>query len=208
MSTVGQIEQKTQQRVVELFRDTLDYTYLGNWIDREGNRNIEPGLLRAFLKQQGDDDAPITRPLHILDRAAGDTSKSLYDRNRAVYDLLRYGVKVKPDVGENTQTVWLIDWKPRRRTTLPSPKKSLSRGSMPRPTPNAPTSCSMSMASRSACWNSSAPPFRWLRAFARTSTTRRRSSSNTSSRRCSWYWRATTPRACAMAASRRRRSIT
>ena len=47
----------------------------------------------------------------MLDKAAGDTSKSLYDRNRAVYELLRYGVKVKPDVGENTQTVWLIDWK-------------------------------------------------------------------------------------------------
>jgi len=25
--------------------------------------------------------------------------------------LLRYGVKVKPEVGENTETVWLIDWK-------------------------------------------------------------------------------------------------
>jgi type I restriction enzyme R subunit len=57
------------------------------------------------------DDALITRALHQLTRTAGDTSKSLYDRNRAVYDLLRYGVKVKPDVGENTQTVWLIDWK-------------------------------------------------------------------------------------------------
>ncbi|HSK29630.1 MAG TPA: HsdR family type I site-specific deoxyribonuclease, partial [Candidatus Limnocylindria bacterium] len=38
-------------------------------------------------------------------------SKSLYDRNRAVYELLRYGVKVKADVGDNTQTVWLVDWK-------------------------------------------------------------------------------------------------
>ncbi|EGF33811.1 Type I restriction-modification system, restriction subunit R [Oxalobacteraceae bacterium IMCC9480] len=28
-----------------------------------------------------------------------------------MYELLRYGVKVKPKVGENTQTVWLIDWK-------------------------------------------------------------------------------------------------
>ena len=57
------------------------------------------------------DEALVTRALHRSRQAAGDTSKSLYDRNRAVYDLLRYGVKVKPDVGENTQTVWLIDWK-------------------------------------------------------------------------------------------------
>jgi hypothetical protein len=30
LGTVGQIERKTQQRVVKLFRDTLGYDYLGN----------------------------------------------------------------------------------------------------------------------------------------------------------------------------------
>src|SRR3989338_2175143 len=111
MSSVGQIEKKTQQRVVKLFRDTLGYDYLGNWIEREDNRNIEPKLLRAFLRKQGRDESLITKVLYKLEKAAGDTSKSLYDRNRAVYDLLRYGVKVKAEVGENTQTVWLINWK-------------------------------------------------------------------------------------------------
>ncbi len=47
MSTVGQIEKKTQARVVRLFRDTLGYDYLGNWADREDNANIESKLLRA-----------------------------------------------------------------------------------------------------------------------------------------------------------------
>jgi type I restriction enzyme R subunit len=111
MSAVGQIEKKTQDRVVKLFRDTLGYDYLGNWIDRIGNRNIDADLLTAFLVQQGVDAALISRTRHILDKAAADTSKSIYDRNKAVYELLRYGVKVKPEVGENTQTVWLIDWK-------------------------------------------------------------------------------------------------
>ena len=112
MSTIGQIEKKTQQRVVALFRDTLGYDYLGNWTDREGNRNIEEALLRKFLREkQGYDEALITRALYLLDKAAGDTSKSLYDRNRAVYDMLRYAVKVKPGVGENAVNVWLIDWK-------------------------------------------------------------------------------------------------
>ncbi len=111
MSTIGQIERKTQQRVVKLFRDTLGYAYLGDWEERVGNRNIETERLRAFLKtKQGYDDGLITKALHILERAAGDTSKSLYDRNLEVYGLLRYGVKVKPDVGENTVTVHLIDW--------------------------------------------------------------------------------------------------
>ncbi|MCX6901874.1 MAG: HsdR family type I site-specific deoxyribonuclease, partial [Verrucomicrobia bacterium] len=111
MSTVGQREKKTQARVVKLFCDTLKYDYLGDWTDREGNRNIEADWLCAFLKRQGHDEALISRTLYILDKTAGDQSKSLYDRNKAVYELLRYGVKVRPEVGEQTQTVWLIDWK-------------------------------------------------------------------------------------------------
>jgi type I restriction enzyme R subunit len=111
MSTVGQIERKTQQRVVKLFRETLSYDYLGNWEERENNRNLEPDLLRSWLKQQGNSDTLINKALFELEKVAGDTSKSLYDRNRAVYELLRYGVKVRPDVGENNVTVWLVDWK-------------------------------------------------------------------------------------------------
>ena len=112
MSTVGQKEKKTQQRVVRLFRDSLGYRTLGDWTDREDNSNIEEGPLRNFLREkQGCGDALITRALHQLKQAAGNTSKSLYDRNRDVYGMLRYGVKVRPDIGENTETVWLIDWK-------------------------------------------------------------------------------------------------
>jgi len=111
MSVVGQIEKQTQQRVVALFHDTLGYAYLGNWADRKDNRNIEAKLLRAFLKRTGYDEGLITRALYLFEQAAGDRSKSLYERNRAVYELLRYGVKVRPEVGENTETVWLIDWK-------------------------------------------------------------------------------------------------
>jgi type I restriction enzyme, R subunit len=111
MSTIGQIEKLTQARVVALFRDRLHYDYLGNWIDRPDNSNIKTDLLTAWLKKQGVADILITRALHELNKAASDTSKSLYDRNRAVYDLLRYGVKVQPGAGENKETVWFIDWK-------------------------------------------------------------------------------------------------
>jgi type I restriction enzyme R subunit len=111
MSAIGQVERMTQQRVVKLFRDALGYDYLGDWTDRIGNRNIEEDLLRTFLREhQGYDEALITRALHLLERAAGDTSRTLYDRNREVYDMLRYAVKVKPGAGENTVDVWLIDW--------------------------------------------------------------------------------------------------
>lgn len=40
--TVGQIEKRTQRRVVKLFREALGYDYLGDWTDREGNASIEP----------------------------------------------------------------------------------------------------------------------------------------------------------------------
>ncbi len=110
MSTVGQIEKKTQARVVALFRERLNYDYLGNRIDRD-NRNIDPELLTAWLRKRGTSDLLISRVLHKLTMAATDTSKSLYERNHAVYDLLRYGVKVQAGVGENQVTVWLIDWK-------------------------------------------------------------------------------------------------
>ena len=110
MSTVGQIERTTQKRVVALFRDLLGYAYIGNWIDREGNRNIEEAYLSQFLKARGYDDALIARALFEVQKVATDQSRSLYDINRSVYDLLRYGVKVKAEIGENTQTVWLIDW--------------------------------------------------------------------------------------------------
>ena len=75
MTIVGQIERATQQRVVKLFREQLGYAYLGDWTDREDNRNIEEALLRTFLRDtQGYDEALIARALHLLDKAAGDTS--------------------------------------------------------------------------------------------------------------------------------------
>ncbi len=111
MSTVGEIEKRTQHRIVKLFSEQLGYDYLGDWTDREDNRNIEEKLLRTFLRdKQSYDERLIARALHVLEKESGDTSKSLYDRNRAVYELLRYGVQVKAEVGENTQTVWLVDW--------------------------------------------------------------------------------------------------
>ena len=111
MSTVGQKELLTQQRVVEFFQDALGYEYLGFWKDRPDNSNIEEGLLSGWLERQGHDEKIIGKVQRELDKAAAlSGSKSLYDANREVYGLLRYGVKVRPDVGEHHVNVWLIDW--------------------------------------------------------------------------------------------------
>ena len=111
MSTVGEREIRTQRRVIDFFQDALDYAYLGNWQDRADNRNVEKALLTDWLKRYGHGNKIIDKALHELGKAAAlGGSKTLYAANREVYGLLRYGVKVRPGVGEQTITVWLIDW--------------------------------------------------------------------------------------------------
>ncbi|HHT9136985.1 MAG TPA: type I restriction endonuclease, partial [Candidatus Wunengus sp. YC60] len=107
---VGQIERKTQNRIVALFRNRLKYDYLGNWEDREGNANIEEEFLRNNLKARGYSENLIEKAVFELTRVATNQIQSLYDLNQDVYSMLRYGVKVKEGVGEQTETVWLIDW--------------------------------------------------------------------------------------------------
>lgn len=110
MSTVGQKERETQNRVIKIFTDELGYEYLGNWEEREDNSNIEEELLRKWLLQRYDENLT-NKAIYEFTKAAADQSKSLYDVNKHVYNLLRYGVTVQPDIGQNKQTVWLIDWK-------------------------------------------------------------------------------------------------
>ena len=111
MSAIGQRERTTQNRVVELFQNQLDYTYYGDWQDRTDNSNIEEEYLRTWLSKQGVDDAMVNNAIRKFKQAAnmGD-GKKLYHANKEVYSLLRYGVKVSQGQSENTKTVWLIDW--------------------------------------------------------------------------------------------------
>lgn len=112
MSTVGQIERATQNSVVHFLtgKGGLGWRYLGNWQDREGNSNIEMGILKSWLLKKGYSETLVNKAVYELTKAAGDQNRSLYDVNKDVYAMLRYGVKVKAEAGENTQTVHVIDW--------------------------------------------------------------------------------------------------
>lgn len=111
MSNVGQRERITQNRIVQFFQKELGYRYLGDWQDRENNKNIEIDILTTWLKKRGVIDALINRAIRQLDAAAAlGEGKKLYYANKDVYRLLRYGVKDKEGAGELNQTVWLIDW--------------------------------------------------------------------------------------------------
>ena len=111
MSTVGEIEIRTQERVVTFFRDVLGYTYLGHWKERPDNSNIEKARLTHWLSGRGHDDGIITKVLFELGKASAlGGSKPLVEANREVYGQLRYGVNVQPSTGEHRVTVKLIDW--------------------------------------------------------------------------------------------------
>lgn len=110
MNSIGKIERETQNRVIELFQKELGYRYLGNWEERDGNSNIEEGILSAWLISRGYSQNLITKALYEFGKVANDQSKSLYDVNKEVYSRLRYGVNVQPEIGHTKQTVWLIDW--------------------------------------------------------------------------------------------------
>lgn len=77
MPTVGQPERVTQDRIVAIFRDELRYRYLGDWTDRDGNSNIEEGLLSDWLTKSGCTLEQISVALHKLRTEATNHSRTL-----------------------------------------------------------------------------------------------------------------------------------
>ena len=111
MTNVGNSERETQNRVIALFTSELGYRYLGDWRDREGNSNIEEGLLTAYLLRSGYTGVQIAKAIHEIRTEASNPNRTLYENNRKVYNLLHYGVPVKAAAGEYTETVELINRK-------------------------------------------------------------------------------------------------
>ncbi|MBP8115937.1 MAG: type I restriction endonuclease subunit R, partial [Chitinophagaceae bacterium] len=112
MSKVGQIERATQNRIVQLFQQQLKYRYLGNLEMEEDNSNVDETILTAFLTKKGYSPALIAKALFEFKKAVTiNTSDDLYQANKSVYSILRYGLPVKEEAGQNKETVYLIDWK-------------------------------------------------------------------------------------------------
>ena len=107
---VSKPERVTQNRVISLFVNELDYRYLGDWQEREGNSNFEQAMLTKWLLERGYHAEQISQAITQLQRAADPGGRNLYHINQGVYQLLRYGVRVKIDAGKVTETVQLIDW--------------------------------------------------------------------------------------------------
>ena len=112
--TVGQPERGTQDRVIALLRDQLGYEFLGNWHGRTDTRSVVEPLLRSHLLKSGYPEVQVTHAISRL-RAATDrtivSKGALYDNNKAVYSLLRYGIDLPAEPGGKSPHIELIDWK-------------------------------------------------------------------------------------------------
>ena len=62
MSAIGKPERATQDRIIALFRDELDYRFLGDRSDHD-NGNADEVLLRSWLRAQGYSELQIERAL-------------------------------------------------------------------------------------------------------------------------------------------------
>lgn len=107
---INQIERITQNRIIQLFQEQLGYIFYGNWEKREHNSNVEQEILKKNLLQRGYSETLANKAVKEVFDAANTNAGSLYDRNKAMYSLLRYGVKARPELGENFETIFSIDW--------------------------------------------------------------------------------------------------
>ena len=110
MTNPAAIERIVQTRIIKLFMAKLGYEYLGDWQDREDNQPIEEQYLKVWLLKGGYPEQLIDRAIFELKKLAYADNKSLYDINKEVYSLLRYGIMLRPDQSLNSVTIELIDW--------------------------------------------------------------------------------------------------
>jgi type I restriction enzyme R subunit len=130
---IGEPERATQNRVIALFRKRLGWRYLGDWSERP-NTNIEADLFVANLKARSYTEAQASAALERLRREAANPSRSLYQNNKAVHEVLRYGVSAKTDLAKSAETIHLIDWeKPERNDFAIAEEVTLTGGNTRRP---------------------------------------------------------------------------
>lgn len=110
MGDINKKEYETQRRIVDkIFVKKLNYKYLGNYKDRENNSNVEEELLLKFLLKKYSE--PIAkRAVQELVSIAHNETRTLFENNKEIYNLLKYGNGINISVGEKTERVYYIDY--------------------------------------------------------------------------------------------------
>ena len=108
------LERKLQNKVIHWLIDEekdggLGYTYLGNLEDQD-NTPVKEDLLKKNLEKRGYTKDQISKAVNELVTKASNQVDSLYQTNKEVYSLLRYGKQGVKDDNKNRQTVHYIDW--------------------------------------------------------------------------------------------------
>lgn len=108
------LERDLQNKVLHWLKDEekdggLGYTFLGN-LEDQNNTPIKEDLLKANLKKRGYTKDQISKAVAELVTKASNQADSLYQVNKEVYSLLRYGLQGVKDDNKNRQTVHYIDW--------------------------------------------------------------------------------------------------
>jgi len=106
---ISKPERATQDRIIQLFQQQLGYRYLGNLKDSQ-NSNIRTADLRANLVNRGWTSDHINKALDQLSKHQHCHGQKLYEVNKAMYSLLRYGAQVKLAPDQPNETVPIIDW--------------------------------------------------------------------------------------------------
>ncbi|MBQ3038181.1 MAG: HsdR family type I site-specific deoxyribonuclease [Clostridia bacterium] len=109
MTQIGDGERKTQDRVIEFFREQLHYTYIGNLREQENSNIIEDKLIEN-LKNRGYSDKLINGAVSELKKTSQNMHNKLYGANKEVYSLLKYGAKIKEEIEKPAKTVYFIDF--------------------------------------------------------------------------------------------------
>ncbi len=104
------MELKLQERVIKWLEKDLKYTYLGKLEDID-NISVKEDLLRKNLIKRGYSKDQINTAISELLGIVNNQVDSLYQINRSIYFLLRYGRQGVKDADGNRPTVHYIDWK-------------------------------------------------------------------------------------------------
>ncbi|MCL1969437.1 MAG: HsdR family type I site-specific deoxyribonuclease [Bacteroidetes bacterium] len=111
MAQIGESERALQNRVIAFFKQKLNYAYLGNLQDK-ANTNIMPELLKNFLtNSMGYSEYLADKAIEKLSETAAEcpSADKLYNANKKVYTLLKYGIKVNDENGI-PKTVYPVNW--------------------------------------------------------------------------------------------------
>lgn len=103
-------ERTVQNKVISWLVNELGYKYLGNLANAE-NKPIIKNLLVENLKRRGYEEKVITVAVNEISNIAENQADSLFDNNKKIYSLLRYGKMGVENSERRKITVNYIDWK-------------------------------------------------------------------------------------------------